>query len=128
MTPEIDRLDHLVLTVSDIDATCDFYEKVLGARRVTYGKDRNAISFGRLKLNLHPKGGPIEPHAAHPTTGSADICLITTTPITLLAEHLLSCGVRVEEGPVERVGARTPLRSLYIRDPDGNLVEISNEI
>lgn len=128
MTPEIDRLDHLVLTVRDIAATCDFYEKALGARRVTYGEDRDAISFGRLKINLHPKGNPIEPHAAHPTAGSADICLITTTPIKLLAEHLLTCGIKVEEGPVDRTGARTPIRSLYIRDPDGNLIEVSNEI
>jgi catechol 2,3-dioxygenase-like lactoylglutathione lyase family enzyme len=122
----IDRLDHLVLTVRDIDATCRFYEQALGMQTVTFAGGRKALKFGRQKINLHQVGREFEPKARRPMAGSADLCLLTELPIAQVAEHLRSCGVWILEGPVERTGAEGPILSLYLRDPDGNLLEISN--
>jgi catechol 2,3-dioxygenase-like lactoylglutathione lyase family enzyme len=121
----IDRLDHLVLTVRDIEATCRFYERVLGMRTVHFS-GRVALAFGRQKINLHPAGREYEPKAADPRPGGGDFCLIAATPLDEVIRHLAACGVAIEEGPVPKTGATGPIRSVYFRDPDGNLVEVSN--
>jgi catechol 2,3-dioxygenase-like lactoylglutathione lyase family enzyme len=120
-------LDHLVLTVRDLDTTTDFYQRALGMTRETFGAGRVALHFGRQKINLHPAGGEFDPKAAHPTPGSADLCFITKTPIEEVQAHLEACGIPIEEGPVARSGAQGPIVSLYLRDPDGNLIEVSND-
>jgi len=123
---QIEKLDHLVLTVRDIEATCAFYAKVFGMQIVTFADNRRALSFGEHKINLHERGKEIAPNALRPTPGSADICLITRTPLSdviLIARHH---GVEVLDGPVARTGATGPLASVYFRDPDGNLIEVSN--
>ena len=122
---QIDRLDHLVLTVVDIDRTVAFYTKVLGMQEETFGAGRRALTFGRQKINLHAAGREFEPKARYPTPGSGDLCFITTSLPQEIQEHLAACEVPVEEGPVDRTGALGPIRSVYIRDPDDNLVEIS---
>ncbi len=122
----LDRLDHLVLTVRDVAATCRFYEAALGMRREDFGGERVALHFGRQKINLHPHPSPIDPKAAAPTPGSADLCFIAETPIEEVIAHLTSCNIEIEMGPVERTGAQGPLTSVYFRDPDGNLIEVSN--
>jgi catechol 2,3-dioxygenase-like lactoylglutathione lyase family enzyme len=122
---QIDRLDHFVLTVRDLDATIGFYQAVLGMEPVTFGAGRKALVFGRSKINLHPAGAPVVPHARHPVPGSADLCFITSEAVGAVMEHLRKCGVPVEEGPVPRTGALGPITSVYVRDPDGNLIEIS---
>jgi catechol 2,3-dioxygenase-like lactoylglutathione lyase family enzyme len=121
----IDRLDHLVLTVADIDATVDFYTRVLGMEAVTFGAGRTALAFGRSKINLHRAGHEFEPKARRPTPGSADLCLIAEGPLERVIEDLAEHGVPIEEGPVERTGATGPIRSVYFRDPDLNLIEVS---
>jgi catechol 2,3-dioxygenase-like lactoylglutathione lyase family enzyme len=121
----VDRLDHLVLTVADLEATIDFYTRVLGMAEVTFGDGRRALTFGHSKINLHRAGHEYEPKAARPTPGSADVCLIVSTPMELVVAELRSHGVRIDEGPVERTGATGPITSVYVRDPDGNLVELS---
>jgi len=123
---KIDALDHVVLTVKDIDATCDFYTRVLGMEVVTFGQGRKALTFGAQKFNLHQAGKEFEPKASRPTPGSIDLCLITSTPLTEAIGHLMACGVNIEEGPVPRTGARGPITSVYFRDPDLNLIEVSN--
>ncbi|MCG8512024.1 MAG: VOC family protein [Rhodospirillales bacterium] len=122
----IDRLDHLVLTVADIEETCRFYTEVLGMRREEFGAGRVALKFGDQKINLHPASAPLEPHARIPTPGSADLCFLTKTPIAQVMARLWDFGVTILEGPVERSGARSRLNSVYCTDPDGNLIEISN--
>ncbi len=124
----IDRLDHLVLTVRDIEVSCDFYTRVLGMRAVTFAGGRKALAFGRQKINLHQQGKEFEPKAQHPTPGSADLCFITDTPLDEVIAHLGACTVSIEEGPIQRTGAEGPILSVYLRDPDGNLLEISNSI
>jgi catechol 2,3-dioxygenase-like lactoylglutathione lyase family enzyme len=121
----IDRLDHLVLTVADIDATVDFYTRVLGMDAVTFGAGRTALAFGSSKVNLHRAGHEFEPKAHRPTPGSADLCLIAEGPLEQVIEDLAAHGVPIEEGPVERTGATGPIRSVYFRDPDLNLIEVS---
>ena len=124
----IDRLDHLVLTVADLDRTVVFYRDVLGMQEVSFGEGRRAVAFGHSKINLHLAGHEFEPKACRPTPGSADLCLVTEDPLEQVQSELAGHGVGVEEGPVQRTGARGPLRSVYLRDPDGNLVEISNAL
>ncbi|MEU0600672.1 VOC family protein [Streptomyces sp. NPDC006393] len=121
----ISDLDHLVLTVADVERTIAFYQEVLGMRAVTFGNGRRALSFGNSKINLHEAGRELLPHAARPTPGSADLCLVTEAPQEQVLAHLAACGAPVEEGPVPRTGALGPVLSTYLRDPDGNLVEIS---
>ena len=123
---KIERIDHLVLTVRDIAATCDFYSRVLGMQVVTFGGDRKALQFGRQKINLHERGKEFEPKALQPTPGSGDLCFITEVPLPQVVDHIRSCGVQIIEGPVRRTGAVGPIESIYIRDPDGNLIEVSN--
>jgi catechol 2,3-dioxygenase-like lactoylglutathione lyase family enzyme len=123
---EIERLDHLVLTVRDIERTVAFYVQVLGMSELRFDEGRRALAFGRQKINLHPANAPLTPHAAEPTPGSADLCLITRTPLAEVLAHLERHGVNVEAGPVPRTGALGPIQSVYFRDPDGNLIEVSN--
>lgn len=122
---EIDRLDHLVLTVADIEATCRFYGHALGMQVVTFGAGRKALQFGRQKINLHQAGREFEPKAERPTPGSADLCFIAAVSLEVVIAHLAEAGVPIELGPVDRTGAIGPIRSVYIRDPDLNLIEIS---
>lgn len=124
----IDRLDHLVLTVADIAVTCDFYSRILGMSVETFAEGRKALKFGRQKINLHQAGHEFDPKASHPTPGSGDLCFIAETPLGDVITHLQASGVAIEEGPVERTGATGHLRSVYFRDPDGNLLEVSNLI
>lgn len=121
----IARIDHLVLTVKNIDATIRFYTEILGMDVVTFGDNRKALTFGQQKINLHEKGKEFEPKAHRPTCGSADICLITETDMVTVQSFLAGKGVIVEEGIVKRTGAVGHIQSLYIRDPDNNLIEIS---
>jgi catechol 2,3-dioxygenase-like lactoylglutathione lyase family enzyme len=123
---KIDRLDHFVLTVADIDVTCDFYSRVLGLEVVSFGQGRRALAFGIQKINLHQHHHEFEPKAMRPTPGSGDFCLITSVPLDQVIEHLNQCDVAIEQGPVLRTGARGPIESVYFRDPDANLVEVSN--
>lgn len=122
----IDRLDHFVLTVQDIDVTIDFYTRVLGMRLAIFGQGRKALHFGQYKINLHEAGHEIKPHAKHTTPGSADLCFITTTPPEDVLKHLKRQGVKTETEIVQRIGALGRIESIYIRDPDGNLIEISS--
>ena len=122
----IERLDHLVLTVRNIDASIVFYTQVVGMKLVTFKGNRKALSFGQQKINLHELGKEFEPKASNPTPGSADICLIAKTALDDVMRHLESCGVAIEEGPVMRTGALGPIKSVYFRDPDKNLIEVSN--
>jgi catechol 2,3-dioxygenase-like lactoylglutathione lyase family enzyme len=122
---KISRLDHLVLTVANIDAAIDFYTRVLGMTLVTFGSGRKALQFGQQKINLHEAGREFEPKALRPMPGSADLCFITETPIAQVVAHLQGEQVAIVEGPAERTGAVGRLMSVYVRDPDGNLIEIS---
>jgi len=124
---KIDRLDHLVLTVASIEATTEFYTRVLGMEAVTFAAGRIALAFGAQKINLHEAGNEFEPKARRPTPGSADLCFIADRPVAAVLEHLAAEGVAVEEGPVPRTGATGPIRSVYVRDPDGNLIEIAEK-
>lgn len=125
---QIDSLDHLVLTVADIEASCAFYQRVLGMEVLTFGAGRKALAFGTQKINLHQAGREFEPKAERPTPGSADLCFLTSVPLPQVQQHLAACGVTVAEGPVQRTGAQGPILSLYFRDPDRNLIEVSNRL
>ncbi|XP_019618448.1 PREDICTED: glyoxalase domain-containing protein 5-like [Branchiostoma belcheri] len=122
----VDRLDHFVLTVKSIDVTVDFYTRVLGMRVDTFKGGRKALHFGQQKVNLHEHGNEFEPKAHAPMPGSADVCLITSHSAEEVLEHLKTCDVAVEEGPVQRTGALGPILSVYFRDPDNNLIEVSS--
>ena len=123
---KIDRIDHVVLTVFDLDRTIDFYSRVLGMEPVTFAGGRRGLSFGRQKFNLHQAGREFEPKALHPAPGTMDFCLITETPLAEVIEGLKGHGVAIIQGPVDKTGAMGPIKSVYFRDPDGNLVEVSN--
>jgi len=122
----VDRLDHLVLTVADVDVTVDFYQRVLGMEPVSFKGGRRALAFGNSKINLHQAGHEFEPKAEHPGPGTADLCFIVDEPIDRIQAELIAHGVDIEEGPVERTGATGPILSVYLRDPDQNLIELSN--
>lgn len=123
-------LDHLVLTVADLDATLRFYRDGLGMTVASFGADgtRKALHFGDQKINLHERGKGFEPKAARPTPGSADLCFLTETPISDVVARLEARSHVPIQGPVERAGAVGPIMSIYLRDPDGNLVEIANRM
>jgi len=126
----IDRLDHLVLTVRALSRTIDFYTRVLGMTEQTFqgsaGPPRKALRFGRQKLNLHEAGREFEPKAQAPAPGTADLCFITETPLTEVMAHVQASGVPLLLPPSTRTGALGPIQSIYLRDPDGNLIEVSN--
>lgn len=122
----IDRIDHLVLTVNNIEVTCEFYGRVLGMQRVELASGRIALAFGQQKINLHSAGNEYDPTAQRPSPGSADICFIAATPISDAVASLQAEKVEVIEGPGPKSGATGPITSIYFRDPDGNLIEVSN--
>ncbi len=123
---QIKSIDHLVLTVADIEQTLAFYTGVLGFREETFGDNRKALCFGSQKINLHLKGHEIEPKAAHAVCGSADLCFIAATPVERVMQELQEKGIPIIAGIVDRTGALGKIRSVYLRDPDLNLIEISN--
>jgi catechol 2,3-dioxygenase-like lactoylglutathione lyase family enzyme len=123
---KIDRLDHLVLTVRDIDSACAFYHQVLGMEVLTFNSGRKAMAFGSQKINLHEYGKEFEPKARTPTPGSGDLCFETQIPLAEVVKHVQSCGVEIVHGPVKTIGARGAMHSVYFRDPDGNLIEVAN--
>lgn len=125
---KVERIDHVVLTVADVERTLTFYERVLGMTAVSFGDGRRALAFGDQKLNLHQAGREFEPKALVPTPGAIDLCLVTDVQLDEVAAHLRQQSVAIEHGPVDKIGARGALRSLYFRDPDGNLIEVSNEV
>jgi catechol 2,3-dioxygenase-like lactoylglutathione lyase family enzyme len=118
-------LDHLVLTARKVEATCAFYSSVLGIAVVTFGDWRKALTFGSQKINLHERGKEFEPKAAPPTPGPADLRFVADAPLSQVIEHLNALGVPIIEGPVARTGAVGPIRSVYLRDPDDNLIEVA---
>ena len=122
---KITQIDHLVLTVKDIDASCAFYTDVLGMREVTFGHGRKAVIFGNQKINFHQQGQELEPKALRPTPGSGDLCFITTNSLADVIQHIRDCEVEIIDGPLERTGALGSMMSIYICDPDRNLVEIA---
>ena len=127
--PKPTAIDHLVLTVADVAVTVSFYRDVLGMAAQTFqaadGGTRTALTFGAQKINLHPADRPFDPKAGRPTPGSADLCLLTDDALVDWQAHFAQAGVTVIDGPVGRTGATGPIRSLYVRDPDGNLIEVS---
>lgn len=123
---QIKSIDHLVLTVADIEKTLAFYTGVLGFREETFGDNRKALCFGSQKINLHLKGHEIEPKAAHAVCGAADLCFIAATPLETVMQELQEKGIPIIAGIVDRTGAMGKIRSVYLRDPDLNLIEISN--
>lgn len=126
MPIRINRLDHFVLTVASIETACEFYSRVLGMEVRTFAEGRTSLHFGTSKINLHQAGHEFEPKAERPTPGSADVCLIAATPLEQVVVHLRATGVAIIEGPVRRTGATGTINSVYFRDPDGNLIEVSN--
>jgi catechol 2,3-dioxygenase-like lactoylglutathione lyase family enzyme len=123
---KIDSIDHVVLTVKDIEKTCEFYSKVMGMEIVAFGEGRKALTFGTQKINLQKLGRESTLIADKPTSGSADICFVSSLPLTDVVAHLSACGVKLIGGPVERSGARGLMMSVYFRDPDMNLIEVSH--
>jgi catechol 2,3-dioxygenase-like lactoylglutathione lyase family enzyme len=121
----IAAIDHIVLTVASIDETLKFYTRCLGMAEATFGQGRKALAFGRQKINLHEAGHEFLPNARHATPGSADLCFVASIPLAQAILCLRENGVPIEQGPVERSGATGKIRSVYVRDPDGNLLEIS---
>lgn len=119
-------IDHLVLTVADIEATCAFYDRHLSIRTVPFGDGRSALQLGDQKINLHEVGKEFEPKAARALAGSGDLCLVSDDPVEELAARLTAGGVSIEAGPTYRTGARGPILSIHFRDPDGNLIEVAN--
>ncbi len=121
----IKSLDHLVLTTRDAEKCIDFYTRVLGMRIETFGQGRRALRFGEQKINVHDPSTQTDIYAAHPTPGSLDLCFLADRPLDAVIAQLRAAGIPIELGPVARTGARFALRSVYVRDPDGNLIEIS---
>ena len=128
MTIRIKNLDHLVITASNLQAIIDFYTKVLGMEHVAFGDNLHSVHFGDQKFNIHDASTNVSPKAKNIVPGSDDFCLISETSVSQVIQHLQDCGVTVEQGPVTRSGAAGVLQSVYFRDPDGNLVEVSNVI
>ena len=123
----IDHLDHIVLTTARTEQCIDFYTRVLGMKLERFGKDRMALKFGKQKINLHQKGKEFEPKATLAAPGTLDVCFIAAVPLKDVIARLAACNVPIIEGPVMKTGAQGPIRSVYVRDPDGNLVEISEQ-
>jgi catechol 2,3-dioxygenase-like lactoylglutathione lyase family enzyme len=126
MPISIDRIDHVVITAFDVERSIDFYARVLGMEPITFAGGRRGLAFGRQKINLHQSGREFDPKALKPTPGSLDVCFITETPMDDVIAQLKAAGVVIAEGPVPKTGALGPMSSVYFRDPDGNLIEVSN--
>ena len=127
MAITVSAIDHIVLTVRDIERTLNFYEAALGMRRVEFKPGRFALTFGYQKINLHEVGDVVDQNVRHATPGSADLCLLTNTPLSEAMQHLRSHGINIVQGPLRATGARSDLASIYFYDPDENLIEVSNE-
>ncbi|XPV68597.1 MAG: VOC family protein [Halarcobacter sp.] len=125
---KVKTIDHLVLTVKDIDETVAFYTAVLGMKKEVFKENRVALKFGHQKINLHKLGSEFEPKATNVKEGSADLCFISDVSVVEFKKHIESFSIEVIEGPVKRTGALGQINSIYLRDPDGNLIEISNYI
>ena len=125
---KIKNIDHIVLTVSDINSTVDFYQNVLGMEVASFAQGRTALTFGSQKLNLHQQGNEFEPRAQSPLPGSIDLCFITETPLDEAMSQVRDKGISIIEGPVDKIGAIGRIKSFYFRDPDGNLIEVSNSL
>ena len=123
---KIDRIDHIVLTAFDVDRTIDFYTRVMGMEPITFAGGRRGLAFGRQKINLHQAGREFELKALKPVPGSLDLCFITESPLDDVIARLKANGIVIVEGPVQKTGALGPMMSVYFRDPDGNLIEVSN--
>jgi catechol 2,3-dioxygenase-like lactoylglutathione lyase family enzyme len=123
---KIDRIDHIVLTAFDVERTIDFYSRVMGMEPITFAGGRRGLAFGRQKINLHQAGREFEPKALKPVPGSLDLCFIAETPLDDVIARLKENGIVIVDGPVQKTGALGPMMSVYFRDPDGNLIEISN--
>jgi catechol 2,3-dioxygenase-like lactoylglutathione lyase family enzyme len=123
---KIDRIDHIVITAFDVERTIDFYSRVMGMEPITFAGGRRGLAFGRQKINLHPSGREYEPKALKPTPGSMDLCFVSESPLEDVIAELKANGVVIAEAPVPKTGALGPMMSVYFRDPDGNLIEISN--
>jgi catechol 2,3-dioxygenase-like lactoylglutathione lyase family enzyme len=123
---KIDRIDHIVITAFDVERTLDFYSRVLGMEPITFAGGRRGLAFGRQKINLHQSGREFEPKALKPAPGSMDLCFITEAPLADVIAELKAHGVAIADGPVPKTGALGPMMSVYFRDPDGNLIEVSN--
>jgi catechol 2,3-dioxygenase-like lactoylglutathione lyase family enzyme len=121
----IDRIDHIVITAHDVERTIAFYTRVLGMEAITFAGGRRGLAFGRQKINLHQSGREYEPKALKPTPGSIDLCFITEGSLDEVAAQLKAHDVKIAEGPVAKTGALGPMQSIYFRDPDGNLIEVS---
>ena len=121
----IDRIDHIVITAQDVERTIAFYTRVLGMEAITFAGGRRGLAFGRQKINLHQSGREYEPKALKPTPGSIDLCFVTEGSLDDVTAHLKACDVKIAEGPVQKTGALGPMQSIYFRDPDGNLIEVS---
>lgn len=128
MSGTVASLDHLVLTVADIARTCDFYTRALGMTVVRFAEGRVALHFGSQKINLHQAGRTFDPKAAAPTPGSADLCFLLEGTLDEAIAHMAALGIPVEAGPIERTGATGRIRSIYLRDPDGNLIELATPL
>jgi len=124
----VQKLDHLMLTVKDVETTCRFYTAVLGMKVEEFGSGCKALTFGSQKINLHQFGKEIQPHAKYPSLGSADLCFLTDLQIGGIVEHLIEHRIKILDGPMQRIGANGPILSVYIKDPDGNLIEIANQL
>ncbi len=128
MSGTVASLDHLVLTVADIARTCDFYARALGMTVVRFAEGRVALHFGSQKINLHQAGRTFDPKAAAPTPGSADLCFLLAGPLDRAIDHLAALAIPLEAGPIERTGATGRIRSIYLREPDGNLIELATPL
>jgi catechol 2,3-dioxygenase-like lactoylglutathione lyase family enzyme len=126
MALTIDHIDHVVLNCRDVDATVDWYVRVLGMQRVVFGGGRIALAFGTQKLNVRPTDSPNWVTAAADVPGSLDLCFIADAEPEAIGAHLRACGVDITEGPVAKTGAQGPMTSHYCRDPDGNLIEVAS--
>lgn len=130
---KIQSIDHIVMQAADVAATVAFYTEIMGMEHSEFqpptgGPVRQSLHFGNQKINLHNASSPYIPHAKNPVAGSVDLCFITDQPLGDWQQHFVNHGVEIEDGPVRKTGANGPLLSIYIRDPDDNLIEISNYI
>ena len=131
--PDLNSIDHIVMQAFDVPETIKFYTEILGMTHIEFqpptgGPARHSLHFGAQKINIHDVSAPFVPHARNPVAGAVDLCFVTQQSIGDWQQHLAKCGIAIEVGPVRKIGANGPLLSIYIRDPDGNLIEISNYI
>ncbi len=125
---KVHSIDHIVMTVKSIEKSCKFYQECLGLEIITFQNDRKALKCGNQKINLHEIGHEFDPKAKNASKGTVDICLIVENPIAEIVKDFEKKGVEIIEGPIKRTGATHKLLSIYVFDPDGNLIELSNSM